>query len=132
MAEPDAASLYIIYSFIVYFPQMVPPIVLPVLFGWFYILKVKIITRLDLFYLLSVLIFLTNSFFFFSGLSNIFAGKSNHHCHVSAYEKSFPIKPVPSPSWSGSCRRSLLSPKKTQRRHVSTAEEVRKTCDKSY
>ncbi|XP_016874726.1 sentrin-specific protease 1 isoform X9 [Homo sapiens] len=59
-----------------------------------------------------------------SGLSNSFAGKSNHHCHVSAYEKSFPIKPVPSPSWSGSCRRSLLSPKKTQRRHVSTAEET--------
>ncbi|VTJ75864.1 Hypothetical predicted protein [Marmota monax] len=43
---------------------------------------------------------------------------------MSAYEKSFPIKPVPSPSWSGSCRRSLLSPKKTQRRHVSTAEET--------
>nr|KAF6453766.1 SUMO specific peptidase 1 [Molossus molossus] len=51
-------------------------------------------------------------------------GKSNHHCHVSAYEKSFPIKSVPSPSWSGSCRRNLLSPKKTQRRHVSTAEET--------
>ncbi|XP_028000070.2 sentrin-specific protease 1 [Eptesicus fuscus] len=59
-----------------------------------------------------------------SGLSNSFTGKSNHHCHVSAYEKSFPIKSVPSPSWSGSCRRSLLSPKKTQRRHVSTAEET--------
>ncbi|XP_040834890.1 sentrin-specific protease 1 [Ochotona curzoniae] len=59
-----------------------------------------------------------------SGLSNTFTGKSNHHCHVSAYEKSFPIKPVPSPSWSGLCRRSLLSPKKTQRRHVSTAEET--------
>uniref|UniRef100_A0A8D1EAV1 Ubiquitin-like protease family profile domain-containing protein n=1 Tax=Sus scrofa TaxID=9823 RepID=A0A8D1EAV1_PIG len=59
-----------------------------------------------------------------SGLSNTFTGKSNHHCHVSAYEKSFPIKPVPSPSWSGSCRRNLLSPKKTQRRHVSTAEET--------
>ncbi|XP_006888288.1 PREDICTED: sentrin-specific protease 1 [Elephantulus edwardii] len=59
-----------------------------------------------------------------SGLSNNFMGKSNHHCHVSAYEKSFPIKPVPSPSWSGSCRRNLLSPKKTQRRHVSTAEET--------
>ncbi|XP_029423304.1 sentrin-specific protease 1 isoform X3 [Nannospalax galili] len=59
-----------------------------------------------------------------SGLSNAFTGKSNHHCHVSAYEKSFPIKPVPSPSWSGSCRRSLLSPKKIQRRHVSTAEET--------
>ncbi|XP_002752138.1 sentrin-specific protease 1 isoform X1 [Callithrix jacchus] len=59
-----------------------------------------------------------------SGFSNIFAGKSNHHCYISAYEKSFPIKPVPSPSWSGSCRRSLLSPKKTQRRHVSTAEET--------
>lgn len=42
-----------------------------------------------------------------SGLSNTFAGKSNHHCHMSAYEKSFPIKSVPSPSWSGSCRRSL-------------------------
>uniref|UniRef100_H0WS70 SUMO specific peptidase 1 n=1 Tax=Otolemur garnettii TaxID=30611 RepID=H0WS70_OTOGA len=59
-----------------------------------------------------------------SGLSNSFTGKSNHHCHASAYEKSFPIKPIPSPSWSGSCRRSLLSPKKTQRRHVSTAEEM--------
>ncbi|XP_014313680.1 sentrin-specific protease 1 isoform X2 [Myotis lucifugus] len=59
-----------------------------------------------------------------SGLSNSFTGKSNHHCHVSAYEKSFPIKSVPSPSWSGSCRRNLLSPKKTQRRHVSTAEET--------
>ncbi|XP_048221541.1 sentrin-specific protease 1 isoform X1 [Perognathus longimembris pacificus] len=59
-----------------------------------------------------------------SGLSNTFVGKSNHHCHVSAYEKSFPIKPVSSPSWSGSCRRSLLSPKKTQRRHISTAEET--------
>ncbi|KAB0405614.1 hypothetical protein E2I00_014380, partial [Balaenoptera physalus] len=68
--------------------------------------------------------FLTNFFFFFSGLSNTFTGKSNHHCHVSAYEKSFPIKPVPSPSWSGSCRRNLLSPKKTQRRHISTAEET--------
>ncbi|XP_036153076.1 sentrin-specific protease 1 isoform X2 [Myotis myotis] len=59
-----------------------------------------------------------------SGLSNSFTGKSNHHCHMSAYEKSFPIKSVPSPSWSGSCRRNLLSPKKTQRRHVSTAEET--------
>ncbi|XP_055483055.1 sentrin-specific protease 1 isoform X2 [Psammomys obesus] len=59
-----------------------------------------------------------------SGLPNSFAGKSNHHCHVSAYEKSFPIKPAPSPSWSGSCRRSLLSPKKIQRRHFSTAEET--------
>ena len=68
--------------------------------------------------------------FFFSGLSNTFTGKSNHHCHVSAYEKSFPIKSVPSPSWSGSCRRNLLSPKKTQRRQVSTAEEVRKTQQK--
>lgn len=76
--------------------------------------------------------FLTNILFCCSGLSNSFPGKSNHHCHVSAYEKSFPIKSVPSPSWSGSCRRNLLSPKKTQRRHVSTAEEVRKTCNKSY
>ncbi|XP_030410341.1 sentrin-specific protease 1 isoform X1 [Gopherus evgoodei] len=55
-----------------------------------------------------------------SGTSNSFVGKSNHHCHVSAYEKTFPIKPVTSPS----CRRSLLSPKKTQRRFVSTAEET--------
>uniref|UniRef100_A0A8C3RSZ0 SUMO specific peptidase 1 n=1 Tax=Chelydra serpentina TaxID=8475 RepID=A0A8C3RSZ0_CHESE len=55
-----------------------------------------------------------------SGMSNSFVGKSNHHCHVSAYEKTFPIKPVTSPS----CRRSLLSPKKTQRRFVSTAEET--------
>ncbi|NXP56218.1 SENP1 protease, partial [Heliornis fulica] len=55
-----------------------------------------------------------------SGTSNIFVGKSNHHCHVSA----FPIKPAPSPSWSGHCRRSLLSPKKTPRRFVSTAEET--------
>lgn len=82
--------------------------------------------------LLTVLVFYKLFFFFFSGLSNTFTGKSNHHCHVSAYEKSFPIKPVPSPSWSGSCRRNLLSPKKTQRRHISTAEEVRKTCNKSY
>ncbi|CAM5168980.1 unnamed protein product [Eretmochelys imbricata] len=55
-----------------------------------------------------------------SGMSNSFVGKSNHHCHISAYEKTFPIKPVTSPS----CRRSLLSPKKTQRRFVSTAEET--------
>ncbi|XP_028747757.1 sentrin-specific protease 1 isoform X2 [Peromyscus leucopus] len=65
-----------------------------------------------------------------SGLSHTFTGKSNHHCHVSAYEKSFPIKPVPSPSWSGSCRRSLLSPKKMQRRHFSTAEETVKEEEK--
>nr|XP_006139139.1 sentrin-specific protease 1 isoform X6 [Pelodiscus sinensis] len=55
-----------------------------------------------------------------SGMSNSFVGKSNHHCPISAYEKTFPIKPVTSPS----CRRSLLSPKKTQRRFVSTAEET--------
>ncbi|KAJ6654724.1 hypothetical protein lerEdw1_006587 [Lerista edwardsae] len=59
-----------------------------------------------------------------SGASNSFVGKSNHHCHVSAYEKSFPIKPVTSPSWNGPCRRSLLSPKKSQRRYISTAEET--------
>ncbi|XP_066470839.1 sentrin-specific protease 1 isoform X2 [Tiliqua scincoides] len=59
-----------------------------------------------------------------SGTSNSFVGKSNHHCHVSAYEKSFPIKPVTSPSWSAPCRRSLLSPKKSQRRFISTAEET--------
>ncbi|KAM6330767.1 sentrin-specific protease 1 isoform 1-T2 [Alca torda] len=56
-----------------------------------------------------------------SGTSNSFVGKSNHHCHASA----FPIKPVQSPSWSGPCRRSLLSPKKTPRRFISTAEEVK-------
>ncbi|XP_075301775.1 sentrin-specific protease 1 isoform X2 [Opisthocomus hoazin] len=55
-----------------------------------------------------------------SGTSNSFVGKSNHHCHASA----FPIKPAQSPSWSGPCRRSLLSPKKTARRFVSTAEET--------
>uniref|UniRef100_A0A8V0ZSZ1 SUMO specific peptidase 1 n=1 Tax=Gallus gallus TaxID=9031 RepID=A0A8V0ZSZ1_CHICK len=56
-----------------------------------------------------------------SGTSNSFVGKSNHHCHGSA----FPIKPAQSPSWSGPCRRSLLSPKKTPRRFISTAEEVK-------
>uniref|UniRef100_A0A672VB98 SUMO specific peptidase 1 n=1 Tax=Strigops habroptila TaxID=2489341 RepID=A0A672VB98_STRHB len=55
-----------------------------------------------------------------SGTSNSFVGKSNHHCHASA----FPIKPAQSPSWSGPCRRSLLSPKKTPRRFISTAEET--------
>ncbi|NWR57095.1 SENP1 protease, partial [Bucorvus abyssinicus] len=55
-----------------------------------------------------------------SGTSNSFVGKSNPHCHASA----FPIKPAPSPSWSGPCRRSLLSPKKTPRRFISTAEET--------
>uniref|UniRef100_A0A8D0L359 SUMO specific peptidase 1 n=1 Tax=Sphenodon punctatus TaxID=8508 RepID=A0A8D0L359_SPHPU len=59
-----------------------------------------------------------------SGIPNSFVGKSNHHCHMSAYEKTFPIKPLASPSWSGSCRRSLLSPKKPPRRFVSTAEET--------
>ncbi|XP_068948771.1 sentrin-specific protease 1 isoform X3 [Petaurus breviceps papuanus] len=59
-----------------------------------------------------------------SGMSNTFVGKSNHHCHMTAYEKTFPIKPVTSPSWSGSCRRNLLSPKKTQRRYITTAEET--------
>ncbi|KAM6473703.1 sentrin-specific protease 1 isoform 1-T2 [Liasis olivaceus] len=56
--------------------------------------------------------------------ANSFVGKSNHHCHISAYEKSFPIKSVTSPSWSASCRRSLLSPKKSQRRFITTAEET--------
>ncbi|NWU91950.1 SENP1 protease, partial [Upupa epops] len=55
-----------------------------------------------------------------SGMSNSFVGKSNHHCHALA----FPIKSAPSPSWSGPCRRSLLSPKKTPRRFISTAEET--------
>ncbi|XP_071656123.1 sentrin-specific protease 1 isoform X2 [Patagioenas fasciata] len=49
-----------------------------------------------------------------SGTSNSFVGKSNQHCHASA----FPIKPAPSPSW------SRRSPKKTPRRFVSTAEET--------
>ncbi|XP_071588938.1 LOW QUALITY PROTEIN: sentrin-specific protease 1 [Heliangelus exortis] len=53
-----------------------------------------------------------------SGTATTFVGKSNHHSHVSA----FPIKPLQSPSWSG--RRSLLSPKKTPRRFISTAEET--------
>ncbi|ETE71707.1 Sentrin-specific protease 1, partial [Ophiophagus hannah] len=52
--------------------------------------------------------------------ANSFVGKSNHHSQVSAYEKSFPIKSVTNPS----CRRSLLSPKKSQRRFISTAEET--------
>ncbi|XP_009072152.1 PREDICTED: sentrin-specific protease 1, partial [Acanthisitta chloris] len=55
-----------------------------------------------------------------SGTSNSFVGKSNHHCHSSA----FPMKPAQSPSWTGPCRRSLLSPKKTPRRFISTAEET--------
>ncbi|KAM3845808.1 sentrin-specific protease 1 isoform 2-T3 [Vipera latastei] len=52
--------------------------------------------------------------------ANSFVGKSNHHSHVSTYEKSFPIKSVANQS----CRRSLLSPKKSQRRFISTVEEV--------
>uniref|UniRef100_F6Y7Y6 SUMO specific peptidase 1 n=1 Tax=Ornithorhynchus anatinus TaxID=9258 RepID=F6Y7Y6_ORNAN len=61
-----------------------------------------------------------------SGTANAFGGKANHHSLASAYEKTFPIKPVPSPSWSwsSSCRRTLLSPKKSQRRFISTAEET--------
>ncbi|XP_027560671.1 sentrin-specific protease 1 isoform X1 [Neopelma chrysocephalum] len=51
-----------------------------------------------------------------SSTSNSFVGKSNHHCHGSA----FPLKATPSPS----CRRGLLSPKKTPRRFISTAEET--------
>ncbi|NXF00103.1 SENP1 protease, partial [Menura novaehollandiae] len=54
-----------------------------------------------------------------SGTSNSFVGKSNHHCHASA----FPMKPAPSPAWSGA-RRGLLSPKKNPRRFISTAEET--------
>uniref|UniRef100_A0ABM5FPC8 Sentrin-specific protease 1 isoform X2 n=1 Tax=Pogona vitticeps TaxID=103695 RepID=A0ABM5FPC8_9SAUR len=56
--------------------------------------------------------------------SNSFVGRSNHHHQVSAYEKSFPIKSVTSSTWSVPCRRSLLSPKKSQRRFVSTVEET--------
>ncbi|NWQ72361.1 SENP1 protease, partial [Neopipo cinnamomea] len=49
-----------------------------------------------------------------SGTSNSFGGKSNHH------GSAFPLKAAPSPS----CRRGLLSPKKTPRRFISTAEET--------
>ncbi|NXJ86933.1 SENP1 protease, partial [Trogon melanurus] len=56
-----------------------------------------------------------------SGTSNSFAGKANHPCH---HASAFPIKPAQSPAWSGPCRRGLLSPKKTPRRFVSTAEET--------
>ncbi|XP_030054113.1 sentrin-specific protease 1 isoform X6 [Microcaecilia unicolor] len=59
-----------------------------------------------------------------SGTLNAVVGKPNHHTHVSVYEKSFPTKPVTSPSRSNSCRRSLLSPKKSQRRFSSTVEET--------
>ena len=120
MAELETAT-YV--SFPVYFPHKVHLSFYLLIFCFYYFLKVEIITCLD-FHVFSYKLF----FFFFSGLSNNFTGKSNHHCHMSAYEKSFPIKPVSSPSWSGSCRRNLLSPKKTQRRHISTAEEVRKSC----
>uniref|UniRef100_A0A8C6Y0X1 SUMO specific peptidase 1 n=1 Tax=Naja naja TaxID=35670 RepID=A0A8C6Y0X1_NAJNA len=58
--------------------------------------------------------------------ANSFVGKSNHHSQVSAYEKSFPIKSVANPS----CRRSLLSPKKSQRRFISTAEETVRAAEK--
>ncbi|NXY22721.1 SENP1 protease, partial [Atrichornis clamosus] len=54
-----------------------------------------------------------------SGTSNSLAGKSNPHCHASA----FPMKPAPNPAWSGA-RRGLLSPKKNPRRFISTAEET--------
>lgn len=136
MAESDGA---IHRSFLVYFPQMVHPSFYWCWFCWHfgcfcYFLEIKI-TRFDFLLFFSyklwfLCVCVRVVVFFFSGLSNTFTGKSNHHCHVSAYEKSFPIKSVPSPSWSGSCRRNLLSPKKMQRRHVSTAEEVRKTCNK--
>ncbi|KAM3933006.1 sentrin-specific protease 1 [Leptodactylus fuscus] len=49
------------------------------------------------------------------------AGKTNHTIS-SAFEKSFPIKNAASlSSWSGACRRS---PKKMQRRQMSTVEET--------
>ena len=124
MAEPNAATRIISCVF----PSQGTSVSLHFLFLLFLKSENNHLVRFSYLLFLS---FLTNFFFFFIGLSNTFTGKSNHHCHVSAYEKSFPIKPVPSPSWSGSCRRNLLSPKKTQRRHISTAEEVRKTCNKS-
>ncbi|NXE85532.1 SENP1 protease, partial [Cochlearius cochlearius] len=52
--------------------------------------------------------------------ANSFVGKSNHHSPPSA----FPIKPAQSPSPPRPCRRSLLSPKKTPPRFISTAEET--------
>lgn len=118
MAELETATHV---SFPVYFLQQGASVILPVNFLFLLFLESgnNHLLRFSCLFL--------QTFFFFSGLSNNFTGKSNHHCHVSAYEKSFPIKPVPSPSWSGSCRRNLLSPKKTQRRHISTAEEVRKS-----
>nr|XP_033791291.1 sentrin-specific protease 1 isoform X2 [Geotrypetes seraphini] len=64
-----------------------------------------------------------------SGTLNVAVGKPNHHSHMSIYEKSFPTKPVTSPSRSNSCRRSLLSPKKSQRRFSSTVEESSKPRD---
>ncbi|MEE6471909.1 hypothetical protein FKM82_009406 [Ascaphus truei] len=59
-----------------------------------------------------------------SGPVNAVVGKPNHS-HTSAFEKSFPIKNTAGSSlWSGSCRRSLRSPKKMQRRYLSTVEET--------
>ncbi|XP_069509557.1 sentrin-specific protease 1 isoform X2 [Ambystoma mexicanum] len=64
-----------------------------------------------------------------SGALNTVVGKLNHH-HVSAYEKTFPIKPAASSSWASSYRRS---PIKAQRRCTSTAEEtVRKEEKEMY
>ncbi|XP_069828330.1 sentrin-specific protease 1 isoform X2 [Dendropsophus ebraccatus] len=52
---------------------------------------------------------------------NAVVGKPNNTVS-SAFEKSFPIKNTASlPSWSGTCRRS---PKKMQRRQISTVEET--------
>ncbi|KAM8977555.1 sentrin-specific protease 1 [Pelodytes ibericus] len=56
-----------------------------------------------------------------SGPVNAVVGKTNP-CKTSAFEKSFPIKSATgSSSWTGACRRS---PKKIQRRHLSTVEET--------
>nr|AAH98074.1 LOC398517 protein [Xenopus laevis] len=56
-----------------------------------------------------------------SGALNAASGKPNHTL-ASAYEKSFPFKNIScSASLIGPCRRS---PKKTQRRFVSTVEET--------
>lgn len=54
-----------------------------------------------------------------SGALTTVVGKLNHH--VSAYEKSFPIKQTTSSSWGGSYRRS---PIKAQRRCIGAAEET--------
>ncbi|KAM4702052.1 sentrin-specific protease 1 [Discoglossus pictus] len=49
---------------------------------------------------------------------------STNHSHISAFEKSFPIKNSSNSSWIAPSRRTVLSPKKMQKRCVSTVEET--------